>query len=166
MLNDINGGAALSAPEGFMTDTLLTRLLRAVLGVTRVDRIYAFDPAGILIEHAMVDPKAPLDPVISEFMLGLVKRALAQGQLVLSNNTFTDPTQAPTTNIGINNLRIYVVLPVPTLGAIFLDQAIGMGVVPRHTIDQLHNTLKTVASRPDADSLTDSALAEMFVATS
>ncbi len=165
MLHHINGGAALSVPEGFMTDTLLTRLLRAVLGVTRVDRIYAFDLTGTLTEHAMVDPKAPIEPLISEFMLGLVKRALSQGQLVLSNNTFTDPAQAPTTNIGINNLRIYVVLPVPTLGVIFLDQAIGMGVVPRQMIDRLFNTLQTVANTPEADALTDSALIEMFATT-
>ena len=148
-----------------MTDTLLTRLLRAVLVATRVDRIYAFDLAGALIEHAMVDPKAPTEPPISDFMMGLVKRALSQGQLVLSNNTFTDPNQAPTTNIGINNLRIYVILPVPKVGVIFLDQAIGMGVVPRQTIDRLFNTLQAIANSPDAEALTDSAITEMFAVT-
>ena len=166
MLDRIDGGVTANAPEGFMTDTLLTRLLRAVLGVTRVDRIYAFDLNGTLTEYVMVDPKAPIQPAISDFMYSLVKRALSQGQLVLSNNTFTDPNQAPTTNIGINNLRIYVVLPVPNVGVLFLDQAIGMGVVPRQTIDRLFNTLQSIASSPDADSLTDTALTEMFAATS
>lgn len=165
MLNNIDGGVVLNAPEGFMTDTLLTRLLRAVLTVTRVDRIYAFDLTGTLTEHVMVDPKAPTEPALNDFMNGLVKRALSQGQLVLSNNTFTDPSQAPTTNIGINNLRIYVVLPIPNVGVLFLDQAIGMGVVPRQTIDRLFNTLQSIANSPEAETLTDSAITEMFAAT-
>jgi hypothetical protein len=152
----------LRAPEDFMTNTLLTRLLRAVLGVTRVDRIYAFDQNARLTEHVMVDAKAPAEPTINEFMQSLVSKALSQGQLVLSNNTFTDPSQAPTTNIGINNLRIYVVLPIPNVGAIFLDQAIGVGVVPRQTIDILFNALQDIANTPDADSLTDEQIAERF----
>ncbi|MCU0476879.1 MAG: hypothetical protein MUC99_12370, partial [Anaerolineae bacterium] len=148
--------------EDGMTEILLTRLLRAVLGVTRVDRIYAFDTGAHLVEHVMVDPKAPAEPNITDFMRSLVSKALTSRQLVLSNNTFTDPSQAPTTNIGINNLRIYVVLPVPEVGVLFLDQPIGVGVVPRQTIDRLFNTLQDIASQPDAADLSDEHIAQRF----
>jgi hypothetical protein len=163
MIEDyVDGGAALHAPEGSMSDTLLTRLLRAVMTVTRVDRIYAFDTTAQLVEHVMVDPKAPDVPPLTDFMRGLIDKALSSGQLVLSNNTFTDPSQAPTTNIGINNLRIYVVLPVPKVGVLFLDQAIGMGVVPRQTLDRLYTTLQAIGDRSDAEDLSDAEITEMF----
>ena len=38
-----------------MAEGLLTRLLRFALSETRVDRVYAFDIQGTLVEHAILD---------------------------------------------------------------------------------------------------------------
>ena len=81
-----------------MAEGLLTRLLRFALSETRVDRVYAFDTHGKLVEHAVLDEENTVSPDISEYMLGLIERANQTGQLILSNNTFIDPAQAPNTN--------------------------------------------------------------------
>lgn len=148
-----------------MTEGLLTRLLRFALSETRVDRVYAFDTDGTLIEHAILDQSTAPAPEISDFMRGLVQRANQTGQLILSNNTFIDPNQAPNTNTSIQNLRIYVVLPVQGYGVLFLDQPIGSGIVPRPTIDKLFELCLRAVQASTPDSLTDAQVQEMYAGT-
>ena len=148
-----------------MAEGLLTRLLRFALSETRVDRIYAFDTVGTLIEHVILDQGTAPVPDVSEYMRGLIQRANQTGQLILSNNTFIDPNQAPNTNTSIQNLRIYVVLPVQGYGVLFLDQPIGSGIVPRPTIDKLFALCQRAALATTPDTLTDAQVEEMYSAT-
>jgi hypothetical protein len=148
-----------------MAEGLLTRLLRFALSETRVDRVYAFDTHGTLVEHAILDKENSSTPEISEYMSGLIQRANETGQLILSNNTFIDPSQAPNTNTSIQNLRIYVVLPVQGYGVLFLDQPIGSGIVPRPTIDKLFALCQRAARAATPEALTDAEMRE-FYATS
>jgi hypothetical protein len=145
-----------------MAEGLLTRLLRFALSETRVDRVYAFDTHGTLVEHAILDKENSSTPDISEYMAGLIERANQTGQLILSNNTFIDPSQAPNTNTSIQNLRIYVVLPVQGFGVLFLDQPIGSGIVPRPTIDKLFALCQRAARVGTPDTLTDSEMKEFY----
>lgn len=145
-----------------MAEGLLTRLLRHALNETRVDRIYAFDTHGTLVESAILDSVAPVEPEISDYMRGLVERANQTGGLILSNNTFIDPNQAPNTNTSIQNLRIYVVLPVQGYGVLFLDQPIGSGIVPRPTIDKLFALCQRAATAAAPDALTDADLQAFY----
>lgn len=146
-----------------MSESVLTRLVRFAIGETRVDRAYAFDSEGTLVEHAVLDSHSTAKPDISEYMHSLVRRALSSGQLVLSNNTFIDPTEAPSTNTSIKNLRIYVVLPIRGIGALFLDQPIGSGIVPRPTIDRMYAMCQRIADREAPDSLTDVDIKSLYV---
>lgn len=145
-----------------MAEGLLTRLLRFALSETRVDRVYAFDTHGTLVEHAILDKENSSTPDISEYMAGLIERANQTGQLILSNNTFIDPSQAPNTNTSIQNLRIYVVLPVQGYGVLFLDQPIGSGIVPRPTIDKLFALCQRAARAGTPDTLTDAEMREFY----
>lgn len=145
-----------------MAEGLLTRLLRFALSETRVDRVYAFDTSGALVEHAILDETDRSAPEISDYMRGLIQRANQTGQLILSNNTFIDPTQAPNTNTSIQNLRIYVVLPVQNYGVLFLDQPIGSGIVPRPTIDKLFSLCQRATHAATPDALTDAQVQELY----
>lgn len=145
-----------------MAEGLLTRLLRFALSETRVDRVYAFDTNGTLVEHAILDKENSAALEISEYMSGLIQRANQTGQLILSNNTFIDPSQAPNTNTSIQNLRIYVVLPVQGYGVLFLDQPIGSGIVPRPTIDKLFALCQRAAREATPDALTDAEMRELY----
>lgn len=145
-----------------MAEGLLTRLLRFALSETRVDRVYAFDTQGMLVEHAILDKENASAPEISEYMTGLIQRANQTGQLILSNNTFIDPSQAPNTNTSIQNLRIYVVLPVQGNGVLFLDQPIGSGIVPRPTIDKLFALCQRAALTGTPDALTDAEIRDFY----
>lgn len=100
-----------------MSAKLLTQMVRFAISETRVDRAYAFDSEGMLVEHAVLDSRSTAAPDISDYMHSLVRRALSTGQLVLSNNTFIDPSEAPSTNTSIKNLRIFVVIPIRGIGA-------------------------------------------------
>ena len=145
-----------------MAEGLLTRLLRFALSETRVDRVYAFDTNGALVEHAILDKENTSSPEISEYMSGLIQRANQTGQLILSNNTFIDPSQAPNTNTSIQNLRIYVVLPVQGYGVLFLDQPIGSGIVPRPTIDKLFALCQRAARTATPETLTEAEMREFY----
>lgn len=145
-----------------MAEGLLTRLLRFALSETRVDRVYAFDTHGTLVEHAILDKESTSTPEISEYMSGLIQRANQTGQLILSNNTFIDPSQAPNTNTSIQNLRIYVVLPVQGYGVLFLDQPIGSGIVPRPTIDKLFALCQRATRTATPESLTEAEMRELY----
>ncbi len=145
-----------------MSDNVLTRMVRFAIGETRVDRVYGFDRDGALVEHAVLDSQSTTPPEVSEYMHSLVRRALSSGQLVLSNNTFIDPTEAPSTNTSIKNLRIYVVLPIRGIGVLFLDQPIGSGVVPRPTIDRMYALCQRIADRDAVDSLTDADIKALY----
>lgn len=145
-----------------MAEGLLTRLLRFALSETRVDRVYAFDTNGTLIEHAILDKENVSTPEISDYMAGLIQRANQTGQLILSNNTFIDPSQAPNTNTSIQNLRIYVVIPVQGYGVLFLDQPIGSGIVPRPTIDKLFALCQRAAHAGTPDAITDAEMKEFY----
>lgn len=148
-----------------MAEGLLTRLLRFALSETRVDRVYAFDTHGNLVEHAILDKENASAPDISDYMAGLIQRANQTGQLILSNNTFIDPAQAPNTNTSIQNLRIYVVLPIQGYGVLFLDQPIGSGIVPRPIIDKLFTLCQRAAHTGTPDTLTDAEMRELYAST-
>lgn len=145
-----------------MSVNVLARMVRFAIGETRVDRAYAFDTEGKLVEHAVLDSQITAEPDISEYMHSLVKRALTNGQLVLSNNTFIDPTDAPNTNTSIKNLRIYVVLPIRGIGALFLDQPIGSGIVPRPTIDRMYAMCQRIANQESPGTLNDADLKAFY----
>jgi hypothetical protein len=149
-----------------MAADILARLLKSVLAKTRAERIYAFDCDGTLVEYAVLDPNAPAEPEITDFMRGLISRALQSQELVLSNNTFTDPQQAPNTNTNIHNLRVYVVIPAHDIGVLFIDQAIRAGIIPRPILDEIAGALKNVADSPNPNALTDEELATLFDAVS
>lgn len=145
-----------------MADGLLTRLLRFAVAETRVDRIYAFDTEGTLVEYVLLDrPDAPA-PEITAYMRGLIKQAQDSGEMIMSNNTFINPAEAPNTNTNIQNLRIYVVMPVKNYGALFFDQPIRGGVVPRPTIDKLFALCQRAALASTPDSLTDAQVQELY----
>lgn len=145
-----------------MAADILARLLKLVLAKTGAERVYAFDCEGTLAQYKIPDAQESAQPEITDFMQGLISRALQTQELVLSNNTFTDPQQAPNTNTNIHNLRVYVVIPAHDIGVLFIDQAIRAGIIPRPILDEIARALKDVADSPNPAALTDEELSALF----
>lgn len=148
-----------------MVNAILTRLLRFAVAETRADRIYAFDSTGQLVDYAQLDSPSSEPPQITSLMAGLIADAIQKNELVLSNNTFIDPTQAPNTNTSIQNLRIYVVIPVKNFGVLFLDQPIRSGIVPRPIIDRLQSIGQRAGEISAPETLTDVQIRELAAPT-
>lgn len=78
------------------------------------------------------------DLMSSQFTgIEVIRRALDNGEPIITNNAVMDPNLAPVTNTNFSNLRVVVVIPVEEYGAIYLDQHIRRGVIPRDVVLRL-----------------------------
>jgi hypothetical protein len=90
-----------------------------------------------------------------------VREALATGEPLITNNLIRDPAQAPITNTSFGNLRIVVIIPVPNVGAIYLDQPVRNGVIAQKTVERLMLLAEKTARKEDWD-VSESALSERY----
>ncbi|MBC7810826.1 MAG: hypothetical protein H7175_06755 [Burkholderiales bacterium] len=118
------------------SDTFLQRLLRAALHITRADRALAVDSRLQIIETINME-RAEVEA--DEFKgFANIRAALDTGEPIVTNNVVFDPAAAPTTNTNFSNLRAVVVIPVAGYGALYLDQRIRNGIIPKKTVERLN----------------------------
>jgi len=84
------------------------------------------------IDRAMVEATA-----FGEFALECLREAIKSKDVVITNNVITDPSDAPTTNTNFANLRVVVALPLVNYGAIYLDQHISKGIIPKQMVERM-----------------------------
>ncbi len=127
-----------------MNEAFLSKLLRVARQVTMAERGMAVNTELAVLERVNIDQTTLQDRAFMNFANLWLQRAIDEEQTIITNNIITDVSQAPTTNTNFSNLRVAVVIPVRGVGAVYLDQHIRHGVIPRDIIDRLTQMVNQV----------------------
>lgn len=120
-----------------MSDEFLVKFLRVAKAITAMERGMVVNDSLELVD-ALDLPQAVIDaPTFWELALVQIQRALDQGEAVITNNMITDPSQAPVTNTNFADLRVVAIFPLKGHGALYLDQHIRNGIIPRDIINKV-----------------------------
>jgi len=120
-----------------MTQAFLSQFLHAALQVTNAERGMAVDNELAVQELYNLDEETLQSPEFSDLAFQALADAIHQRETILTNNVITDPSKAPITNTNFSELRVVVAVPVLGIGAIYLDQHIRNGIIPRENIEKL-----------------------------
>src|SRR5512145_423782 len=132
-----------------MSGNFLTNFMRLALQKTGAERALA--AAGDLSIVATQNLEQA-DLMSSQFTgIEVIRRALDNGEPIITNNAVMDPNLAPVTNTNFSNLRVVVVIPVEEYGAIYLDQHIRRGVIPRDVVRRLWSLAMQLAANGQMD---------------
>jgi len=124
-------------PEEPMNENFLKNFMIAAKKITHAERCMVVDTDlklrdTINIDRAMIESTA-----FGEFAMECLREALKSDDVVITNNIITDPSDAPTTNTNFANLRVVVAMPLKGYGALYLDQHIRSGIIPKQMVDRL-----------------------------
>ncbi len=123
--------------------------MRLALQKTGADRAMATD--GNLSIVATINLEQA-DLLSSQFAgIEAIRQALDEGEPIITNNAVMDPTRAPVTNTNFSNLRVVVVIPVEEYGAVYLDQHIRKGVIPKEVVNRLWMVAGWVVNKQQMD---------------
>jgi hypothetical protein len=103
------------------------------------------------------------DDIQSERFTGVeaIQRAFNSEQYVITNNLKLDPAEVPTTNTNFSDLRVVVALPLAGHGAVYLDQPLRNGMVPRENVEKLMALAEQVIEQDNIE-LDASALVAIY----
>lgn len=144
-----------------MSQTFLSKLMRVAKQITRAERAMAVDTNLEVLETLNLDASVIGTPNFQEVATQTLRRAMERGEPIITNNIITDPSQAPVTNTNFTDLRVVVVIPVDKYGAIYLDQHIRYGIIPRQTIEKLMRLVVRVLEQREENS-DEAALTEIY----
>jgi hypothetical protein len=118
-----------------MSETFLSNFMHVALDITGAERALAVDPDLTIVDMINLEQADVLD---DNFIgIDVIQRALQSGEAIVTNNAVSDVTHAPNTNTNFSNLRLVVVIPVGGYGAIYLDQLMRKGVIPKDRVNRL-----------------------------
>jgi hypothetical protein len=130
------------------TTTLLTNFMRLCVQKTGAERALALDTDLAIVASHQLDQGNLLD---SNFVgIEAARQALDTSEVVITNNVSKDTATAPTTNTTFRDLRFIVVIPVGELGAIYLDQSMRLGAIPRAAVLNLSGLATVIASQHES----------------
>jgi hypothetical protein len=139
-----------------MTLERLENYLTFVLMVTQADRCLIVDEQGQTLASRHFDSGMLNSEAFVELASQVLKHAIETNRPVITNNIIVDPAEAPTTNTAFSDLRIVVGLPVPGVGALYMDRPVRHGAFDRALLDQLIQFSSKVLSSQepiDADAM-------------
>jgi len=145
-----------------MSNSFLARLLRVAQKVTQAERGFAVNNTREVQEKFNLDDSTLEEPAFRDFAHIWLGRALDDGKTIITNNIITDPSKAPNTNTGFANLRVVVCIPVSKHGAIYLDQHIRNGIIPRDIIDRLSDMVYNVQKNRQEDDMSEEHMLALF----
>jgi|FLYN01.1.fsa_nt_gi hypothetical protein len=118
-----------------MSEAFVSNFMRAAVYITGMERALAVN-ADLEIVDSVNLQQADIE---SERFTGVeaIQKAVESGRYIISNNLKIDPAQAPTTNVNFSDLRVVIALPLMGHGAVYLDQPLRNGMVPRETVEKL-----------------------------
>jgi hypothetical protein len=118
-----------------MSESLVPTFMRVALQATHTQRALAVNTELTILDSVNLQQ----EEIEAEQFTGVdaIQKAFDTGQPVITNNIRISPDQAPTTNISFPDLRIVIAIPIMGYGAIYLDQPIRNGMVPKETIQKL-----------------------------
>ncbi|NWF70629.1 MAG: hypothetical protein HXY40_16205 [Chloroflexi bacterium] len=134
-----------------MSDHFLSALMRTAKDITQAERALAVDVDLNVLETLNLDTPTLNSAHFQEVATGALRRGLDNNEAIITNNIITDPAQAPVTNTNFTDLRVVVVIPVKGRGAVYLDQHIRHGIIPRQTIDKLMRLVRQVMSSAESE---------------
>jgi hypothetical protein len=120
-----------------MTPERLENYLTFVLTVTQADRCLIVDEQQQTLASRHFDSGVLNSEAFAELASQVLKHAMETNRPVITNNIIIDPAEAPTTNTAFSDLRIVVGLPVPGVGALYMDRPVRHGAFDRALLDQL-----------------------------
>lgn len=120
-----------------MSADFLITFMHVAMEITGAERSMVVDAQLRVQQVVNLDVATIEAPFFSTPAIGALHQAINTGTPVITNNTITDPSQAPVTNTNYSDLRVVVAIPVGDLGAVYLDQHIRLGIFPRDIIDRL-----------------------------
>ncbi len=141
-----------------MASDFLSTLLHVVQFVTEAERFMTVNDEMQVQEILNLDVEVLESEAFQDFAVGSLQQALSENSIVTTNNIISDPSEAPKTNMKFQDLRFVAVIPVAGYGAIYMDQQVRQGVIPK---DILENVL-TVAEQFIAQGQTDCSAEEML----
>jgi hypothetical protein len=139
-----------------MTPERLENYLTFVLTVTQADRCLIVDEQQQTLASRHFDSGVLNSEAFVELASQVLKHAIETNRPVITNNIIVDPAEAPTTNTAFSDLRIVVGLPVPGVGALYMDRPVRHGAFDRALLDQLIQFSSKVLSSQepiDADAM-------------
>ena len=136
-----------------MSATFLSNFMRIALQKTSAERGLACD-----LEMGIMDMvNMEQSDVLSTRFTGMdnMRKALATGEAIITNNAVMDPALAPVTNTNFSNLRVVVVIPLADYGAVYVDQPIRRGIIAREIVNRLMLLANYVMENSLIESSTD-----------
>lgn len=134
-----------------MSDNFLSKLMRVAKQITRAERAMAVDLELNILDTLNLDPTVISSNHFREVAMKSLRSAIERNESIITNNIITDPAQAPVTNTNFTDLRVVVVIPVQAHGAVYLDQHIRYGIIPRQTIEKLARLVAQVLEDEPAE---------------
>jgi len=132
--------------------TLLTNFMRLAVQKSGAERALALDSELAIVASYQIDQVGLLDNHfvgIEAARQEAARQALESSEVVITNNVSKDAAAALTTNTTFRDLRFIVVIPVGELGAIYLDQSMRLGAIPRAAVLNLSGLAAVIASQHD-----------------
>ena len=120
-----------------MSNTFMNNFMEAARKITHAERCMVVDTDLKLLDTINIDRAMIESTAFGEFALNCLREAIASHDVVVTNNVITDPSDAPTTNTNFANLRVVVAVPLEGYGAIYLDQHIRSGIIPKQMIERI-----------------------------
>lgn len=81
---------------------------------------------------------------------------------LVTNNAFLDDESAPNTNQTMTDLRVVVVFPLKTHGAVYIDRLVNAGMIPREEVFHLMRVAEAALEQPDTIALDVDALEALY----
>ena len=120
-----------------MSNTFIENFMLAAQKVSHAERCLVVDPQLQLLNTLNVSDKELQSAEFNNLAMECLRQAWESGEALITNNVIPDPSDAPTTNTNFANLRVIVALPIVGHGAIYMDQHIRNGIIPKQMVDQL-----------------------------
>lgn len=124
-----------------MSDGFVFEFLRAAQELTNTERGLAADRDLKTVGTVGISDAALEDENFNDVVTTWLSRAIDSGDTVITNNVITDDDDGPSTNTSFANLRVGFAMPISTMGAIYCDQLLRVGLIEREVIDRVKMVL-------------------------
>jgi hypothetical protein len=144
-----------------MSNEFLAAFMHAAREITSAERGLAVDRDFKLQDRLNLPDETLQAPRFANLANITLRQAMDQNEPIVTNNIITSPSEAPVTNTNFSDLRVVIVIPVEGIGAVYLDQHIRQGVIPRDIVEALYRLAQTAVAGGYTH-LTSDELVEMY----
>lgn len=126
----------------------LQQLLTFACRVAGAERGFVADSSLEVVGLHQLDIKTLQSERFSALAATVMQQATQSGEVVITNNVITDPSQAPTTNTSFSDLCMVVAIPLASWGMLYLERPIKHGIIARDIAERvMHFALHLLQSK-------------------